>query len=245
MSEKKKRRSVLHRVALFLLNAALFFFVGLALLLHPRSPLPPEWRPEAELRVSEPVTLLSGLRLRWTANNPAACRAALIAHQADITLLGPLNATENCGVSNRVEVSALGGAGLRPVETNCATALRLAMWEAHSLQPAARDILGAEVREITHLGSYSCRRMRTSSGNSERWSSHATADAVDITGVVLSDGRRITLVDGWDDVGAIGAFLREIHLDACRWFRTTLGPDFNALHADHFHLQATGWGSCR
>ena len=77
-------------------------------------------------------------------------------------------------------------------------------------------------------------------------STHATADAIDITGFTLEDGRKITLLEGWDSEDpAVSGFLRDVRDSACDWFRVTLGPDYNALHADHFHLQNTGWGACR
>lgn len=76
-------------------------------------------------------------------------------------------------------------------------------------------------------------------------STHATADAIDITGFGLADGREISLIDDWDGDDAKAAFLRAARESACRWFVTVLSPDYNALHADHFHLQSKGWGACR
>ena len=34
-------------------------------------------------------------------------------------------------------------------------------------------------------------------------------------------------------------------LAACRVFAAVLGPDYNAAHHDHFHLDRGGWGTCR
>ena len=53
----------------------------------------------------------------------------------------------------------------------------------------------------------------------------------------------VDLLDGWD--GPDGDFLRRIRDAACTWFGTTLGPEYNALHRDHFHLQDRGYGTCR
>jgi hypothetical protein len=33
--------------------------------------------------------------------------------------------------------------------------------------------------------------------------------------------------------------------DACRIFGTVLGPDYNAVHRDHLHLEATDTQFCR
>ncbi|MGJ8624935.1 MAG: extensin-like domain-containing protein, partial [Yoonia sp.] len=162
--------------------------------------------------------------------------------------LPPREVSAQCHIRNRVGVSQVGGTtaiGPALSETSCATALRLAMWERHGVQPAARDILGSEVSTIRQIGSYNCRPIRTTSGNSTRWSTHSTADAIDITGFDFFDGRRIRLIADWDDGTEEGAFLRAVRDSACTWFATTLSPEYNSLHADHFHLQARGWGTCR
>ena len=113
------------------------------------------------------------------------------------------------------------------------------------LQPAAHVHFDAELDRIDHIGSYNCRPLRTSSGESGRWSTHATADAIDVSGFRFSDGTRLRLIDDWDAGGAAQSFLTQARDGACDWFRATLSPDYNSLHADHFHLQSRGWGLCR
>jgi hypothetical protein len=87
--------------------------------------------------------------------------------------------------------------------------------------------------------------MRTTGGTSSRFSTHATASAMDVSGFRLADGSRISLLADWDGQGPEAAFLRRVRDGACDWFGLTLSPDFNRLHADHFHLQVSGWGGCR
>jgi len=53
---------------------------------------------------------------------------------------------------------------------------------------------------------------------------------------VLADGREVSVLGDWNGKGPRGRFLRVIHDAACRRFATVLGPDYNALHANHFHL---------
>ncbi|MBU2033606.1 MAG: extensin family protein, partial [Alphaproteobacteria bacterium] len=79
------------------------------------------------------------------------------------------------------------------------------------------------------------------------WSEHATGNAVDIAGFVLADGTRISVLADWDDEGDKGAFLRRVRDGACDSFATVLSPDYNAAHADHFHLDMSPrWsGLCR
>ena len=110
-------------------------------------------------------------------------------------------------------------------------------------QPAAERLLGSEVEAIEHYGTYSCRRMY--GRETGRWSKHATAEAIDIAAFRLADGRRISLLDDWDEGGQSAAFLRVIRNEGCRVFGTLLGPDYNEAHRDHFHMQAGGFGTCR
>ena len=86
-------------------------------------------------------------------------------------------------------------------------------------------------------------------------SRHATADALDVAGLVLADGRRITVLQAWPrDRAATGAettsdpaamLLLDAHRGACRFFNGVLGPDYNAVHRDHLHLETGGYDMCR
>ena len=76
-------------------------------------------------------------------------------------------------------------------------------------------------------------------------SQHATANAIDVAGFRLADGRRITLTGGWDGKPAEQAFLRDLRDGACGLFKGVLSPDYNAAHHDHFHLDMGPFGVCR
>lgn len=125
----------------------------------------------------------------------------------------------------------------------CPVAIALELWRRDSVAPAAREILGSEIARIEHLGAYSCRRIY---GRGEgNWSEHATGNAIDIAGFVLEDGRRISVLRDWAGEGPEAAFLREVRSGACEAFATVLSPDYNAAHADHFHLdQDSRWAGC-
>lgn len=211
---------------------------------HPRSPLPDPWNPLKPLEIAHPLTPFTQYKLKQALQSPEACLSVL-ANGATFSPLPDLEHSDLCHIRTRVELRAVAGAALRPVETRCQTALRLAMWTQHGIKPAARAHFGQDVAQILHSSSYNCRQIRTPSGSAGRMSTHATADSIDISGVVLGDGRRMTLLEGWPANDARGAFFRDLQTSACKWFRVTLGPDYNALHADHFHLQHTGWGLCR
>jgi hypothetical protein len=99
------------------------------------------------------------------------------------------------------------------------------------------------VSAIEHFGSYSCRNVY---GRPEATRSrHATAEAWDVAGFVLVDGRRIRVARDWQSTKAEAAFLRESRDGACRFFDGVLSPDYNAAHHDHLHLDRGPYRMCR
>ena len=130
------------------------------------------------------------------------------------------------------------------VEMTCQTALALSIWRRQSLEPAAREILGSDVVQIDHMGASACRNVNNGVG-SNRISAHSQAAALDFAGVRLRDGRRITVTRDWNGDTPEARFLKRIRDDACRIFGTTLSPDYNAVHYDHLHLEATDTRFCR
>lgn len=234
------------RGVLALALTAVVFGLGAAWLVYaPASPLPDHLNPARPFKVSHPPSPLTSFKLRKVVSDEPLCRATLAEAGVKFTDMSPLDVDdENCGIAMRGKLSGIGQTYIDPLETSCETALRLALWHEHSVQPAARDLFGEEIVRLYQVGSYNCRKMRTSSGTSNRYSTHATAASIDITGVKLQSGRSFTLLKHWEDEDA-GAYLRAINKGACDWFGLVLGPEYNRLHADHFHLQNRGWGGCR
>ncbi|PXW71911.1 extensin-like protein [Loktanella sp. PT4BL] len=242
---KKKQRSwaLISGLAAFFFAGALAFGVY-QVLVHPETPLPREWNPTVPLQISDPVTPLTGWKLNRAAADQVQCLATLDGF-ASLQPLDPLEESDQCFIRDRVDLRGVGDARVFPIETRCAIALRLAMWETHSVQPAAAEFLQTSVTAIDHIGSYNCRTIRTGNGPSTRMSTHATADAIDIAGFQLADGGQVRLLADWEPPGRRADFLRAVRDGACDWFSLTLSPDYNRLHADHFHLQSRGWGLCR
>ncbi len=75
---KKKQRSwaLISGLAAFFFAGALGFG-GYQALVHPDTPLPREWNPTVPLRISDPVTPLTGWKLNRAAADQAQCLAAL------------------------------------------------------------------------------------------------------------------------------------------------------------------------
>lgn len=176
------------------------------------------------------------------------CMAQLTAARVTFRPMPDRSTTATCGLSaGGVLGPDLGTvARMAPgdVEMTCRTALALSLWRRQSLEPAAREILGSDVVQIDHFGAYACRNVNNG-GVSGRVSAHSQAAALDFAGVRLRDGRRITVSANWAGDGPEARFLRRIRDDACRIFGTTLSPDYNAVHADHLHLEATETRFCR
>ena len=236
-----------------LLHGAAFaaILVGLAFALYALARNRPQDLPWTPLDLGETPGLFTGRKLAALGATPKACGALLDRAGVRYTEL-PTVRGERCGYTDGVRLAS-GGArriGFSPtgVGMACPVAAGLAMLEWNVLQPAAEAHFGARVRMIEHFGSYSCRRMYgRASGD---WSEHATADAFDVAGFVLSDGTRISVVRDWKGHGPKAAFLHAVRDGACGLFATVLSPDYNAAHRDHLHLDqaergATGWRACR
>ena len=73
------------------------------------------------------------------------------------------------------------------------------------------------------------------------------ANAIDIADIRLSGGTQISVLRDWEADGPKAEFLRRARDGACDSFATVLSPDYNAAHADHFHLDMSArWrGVCR
>jgi hypothetical protein len=104
-------------------------------------------------------------------------------------------------------------------------------------------MLGSSVRRIEHCGSFACRNVY--GRDSGRRSQRTTADALDVAGFVLEDGRRIAVASHRRGDDERAAFLRSTHRQACGFFDSVFGPGYNAAHADHLHLDRRPHRLCR
>lgn len=229
------------RTLLALLIAAA---VGAWLLHSGRVTVPPEWNPWAPLSVEHPPNLLTRYKLLRLEKDAPQCQAVLRGADLQHTLVPDNDLRDGCGWHDAVRVD---DARFRPAFTlTCRAAVSLALWERHSLQPAASTQLGAKVTQVEHVGSYACRNVRGTGGEGSRRSQHATANAFDVIGFRLDDGRRISVLNHWPREGTAEAtFLREARNGACPFFSATLSPDYNAAHRDHLHLDRGSFRMCR
>ncbi len=182
-----------------------------------------------------------------TRSEDAACLSDLSAAGARFDALPDTYAAPGCNKLGTVQLSALSGdssefgiSNIGPLQ--CRVANEFGNWARFGVDRAARQILGSPLARIETMGSYACRNV----AGSDQRSAHARAEAIDVSGFVLENGQRITLIDDWDGgTAAEREFLRVVHSSACKRFGTVLGPEYNSAHADHFHLEGTGAGFCR
>lgn len=175
------------------------------------------------------------------------CLATLGAQQVGFAPVADQYYGAGCSTINTVQLASLQSdhaslslANIGPVA--CPLANTFAGWARYGVDRAARQILGSPLVKIETMGSYSCRNV----AGSGRRSAHATADAIDVSGFVLADGRRITITGGWlSGTKQERQFLRVIHASACKRFGTVLGPDYNAAHRDHLHVEFGEGSFCR
>jgi len=134
-----------------------------------------------------------------------------------------------------------------PATLACPIVSALDRWVSDGVQPAAMRWFGEPVTEIKQISAYSCRGMVGAGGSGI--SEHAFGNALDIAAFALSDGRWITVQNGWHGTPEEQGFLRDVHLAACNHFSTVLAPGYNAAHYNHIHVdlmrRASGDRPCR
>lgn len=170
------------------------------------------------------------------------CLVKLQSQSVSFTPLPDQNFGGGCSAVGSVKLLDIGVPATNLGAMTCNLAANFAAWARYGVQPAARLILGAEIERIETFGTYNCRPI----AGSGKLSEHAHSNAVDVSAFVLSDGRRITVQEGWNGDRQTRQFLEIVRVSACKRFRTVLSPDYNVAHRDHFHFDMGGRGGfCR
>jgi hypothetical protein len=210
--------------------------------------LPKSLNPFYPLKADDVIGPLTKWKLQGLALSPSTCRAFLT--QAGVTFTDVPDRSEQgfCHVKDAIRMTS-GGPPLYPASPvmACPVAAGLVLWQRHGLKEAARDMMGSSVTRIDHLGTYNCRRQY---GRKTGWvSEHASANAIDISEFTFLGGEKVSVLKGWNPRGGEptrGAnFLRQAQDRACDIFKVVLGPEANAAHENHFHLDMGPMSSCR
>lgn len=200
-----------------------------------------ERRPPPRPAGSRPVTLHLP-----TSRETAACFADLSRDGLRFSPLPDRDFGGGCQVIGAVQLIDIGVPVTNLKAMRCGLARAFSGWVRGAVAPAARQMLGSDLVRVESMGTYACRAVVGSAAAAGRLSGHAIANAVDVSGFVLQDGRRITITTGWQSPDPeVRDFLRTIRASACRRFGTVLSPDYNAAHYNHLHLEDDRANFCR
>lgn len=205
--------------------------------------IPDRWNPWTPLDVRQPPGPLTGWKLWRVKHDADLCDTVLESTGMSVRAVPDSSTAQGCQLRNTVRVERSEAGFSSSFLASCPLAVGVALFDRQYLQAAARETYGQRVTRIEHVGSYACRNVNHAEDGS--LSQHASANALDITGFVLEDGRRIAVARDWQGDSADALFLRLVHQGACKVFNGSLGPDFNALHASHFHVDMGPYGICR
>lgn len=166
-----------------------------------------------------------------------ACMARRAARpSATIVVLPPIDEGDGCGMASPLEVTAFVGGSIAVAPTaklGCPLVEALEEWMTVSVQPAARAHFNSTVTGIRQLSNYACRKpMGYRPG---QMSEHSYGNALDISEFRLANGRVVAIQGGWNGAADEQAFLREIAVTGCQYFRTFLGPGV-IFHGNHYHV---------
>ena len=208
--------------------------------------LPARHLPWRTLDIDERAGFSTGIKLSIMDIGPDSWCDRLLQRSASLqtSKLQPLADSDGCGWSNAYHIEKSGAAALSgqpPHAMQCPLAAAAHIWLT-SVELQAQEIFGVGLKRAHHAGTYSCRRMYNRS--SGRMSQHAYANAWDVTGFELNDGQIVSVEKHWNSPGPAQQFLRAVRDDACDIFRVVLGPDHNAAHHDHFHVDMGMGATC-
>jgi hypothetical protein len=168
----------------------------------PSGPSECQKRLDAGLAVAKPLPPITG---------PGAC------HAEDVVRLEAIVATDG----SRIKLSP-------PPMLRCEIAEAVTHWVREQADPRTRSF--GRLKEILVAASFSCRGRNNVTG--ARLSEHGLANAIDLRGFTLANGKSILLTDASADKS-----LREQLRDsACGAFTTVLGPGSDGYHEEHIHL---------
>lgn len=180
----------------------------------------------------------------WRSPEERACLASGVVRQsAFVRARSALGGPSVCGAETPFEMLAAdsGRVMLEPsASLRCPMIPQIDSWVKNVVEPAARYYFRQELAGLKILASYSCRPMNSVDG--AQISEHAYANALDVGGFKLANGDTISVLRDWNGSEREQAFLRRVHQGSCEYFTTVLSPNYNRLHADHFHLDLARHG---
>lgn len=230
----------------YILFALIFLAAGVAIFPWLQQHLPQQYNPFTPLSVTDPPGLVTQYKLKRLSKNPDACLAVLErAKFAGLLNFEKVSDTSGqCPLTDAVRIHNFGVVSLSSsFLASCPLAVSTTMFVTQAAAPLAHSVLNTKLIRLDHLGSFACRNIYHRAQG--RLSEHATADALDLAGFKMSAGETITVAGSWKGEGKSSAYLHQIFSAGCPFFGNIIGPDYNAAHANHFHLGMHWFGFCR
>jgi len=227
---------------------------------EPDGPPLPEPRPEVTEEKAEDETDSSEAPDMVSGDEPAqsepgriyqAACPAVLSGRVVAEMIEPIE-EGTCGLQSPLRVTAVRAGGRevplsRPATLNCQMATEVANWVGR-IDSHSEAIFNTGIGELHTGTSYFCRTRNNAAGADI--SEHGFGNALDVTGFTLENGRRIGLPANWGNDTKASRAMEHAHSSACGTFTTVLGPEANALHEDHLHLdlgchgQSCTWRLC-
>lgn len=166
---------------------------------------------------------------------PSACQIRIADRIAVIEPLPSLAGPGDCGANDVVRLEAIiqsdkSRVTLSPPATmRCTMAEALAHWVRDDLTATTAQF-GSAPRALDNYASYDCRGRNRVAG--ARISQHGLANAIDVRGVQLANGRFASFTDRKLD----REFRETVRKSICERFTTVLGPGSDGHHEDHIHM---------
>jgi hypothetical protein len=204
--------------------------------------IPPNLLPWGRVVLDAEPGWFANIQLNGLSADGNACRAALGQSQMKFSVMADRKIGDDCGFTDVVRADSTPIAFSQQPTATCSMVAGLYWWQRR-LNEIAEVELHTRIIRIDQLGTYACRNINSAAEG--RRSQHATANAIDIAAFRTADGRVISVLNDYGKDTPEGRFLDHAHDSACGLFNIVLGPKYNRLHANHFHLDLGGFRFCR
>ena len=208
----------------------------------PRRPAPPppaiaipqQFSPPQETYASFPASPATAGGAAPAATEPSPCQLRL-GKLATFKPLPVLVGPGECGAADAVRLESVtlpddAKVALSPPATlRCTMAEQMALWLREDVGPATAS-LGAQMRVLEDYDSYECRGQNRVRGAT--LSEHGRANALDLRGFKLANGKTVELTD----VNVDKEWRERLRVSACARFHTVLGPGSDGNHETHIHV---------
>lgn len=173
--------------------------------------------------------------LEQVPTEPSLCQRRINGEIVEIDAQPPLVGPGDCGATDVVKLEAIilkdksRVAVTPPATLRCTMAEALAHWVREDMTAAVAN-LGTAVRGLDNYASFDCRGRNRVAG--AKISEHGMANAIDIRGFALANGKFASLTDR----NFPKDFRESVKQSTCARFTTVLGPGSDGHHEDHIHM---------